>query len=205
MKYEEVINKSKNIKAPDLSHQAGAKIQKHGTMESILDLLKKTDSKTRLGIRVLQLIYVAMILVAISYILSSSDLFINLGICSLILAFTLVIFVQQLRFRAYSNNYTNNPVIKYLHEAKKRMRVFTPRTYYVILIWLFIDIGICLILNTVLAGITLYLPAVILLQAVLIILVIIDFYSAWLLWKRDHQPVIKEIDQMLEEIENSRA
>ena len=47
MKYEEVINKSKNIKAPDLSHQAGAKIQKHGTMESILDLLKKTDSKTR--------------------------------------------------------------------------------------------------------------------------------------------------------------
>jgi hypothetical protein len=47
------------------------------------------------------------------------------------------------------------------------------------------------------------LSAVILLQAVLIILVIIDFYSAWLIWKRDHQPVIKEIDQMLDEIENA--
>ena len=203
MKYEEVINKSKNIKAPDLSRQAGAKIQKHGTMESILDLLKKTDSKTRLGIRILQLIYMAMILVAISYILSSSDFFIQLGTGSLILAFALVIFVQQLRFRAYSNTYTNNPVIKYLQEAKKRMRVFTPRTYYVILIWLLIDTGICLILKTVLEETTLYLPAVILLQAILIILVIIDFYSAYHLWKRDHQPVIKEIDLMLEEIKNA--
>ncbi len=203
MKYEEVINKSKKVKAPDLSHQADTKNQKHNPMETMLDLLKKTDSKTRLGIRVLQLIYLAMILVAISYILVSSDFFIHLGIGSLILAFALVIFVQQLRFRAYSNNYTNNPVIEYLHQAKKRMRVFTPRTYYVILIWLFIDIGICLILKTVLEGTTLYLSAVILLQAVLIILVIIDFYSAWLFWKRDHQPVIKEIDQMLNEIENA--
>lgn len=203
MKYEDVINNSKKVKAPDISHQAGAK--KQNTMENILSLLKKTDSRTRLGIRVLQLVYLAMILVAISYLLTSADFYINLGIVSLILAFALVIFVQQLRFRAYSNNYTNNPVIKYLHEAKKRMRVFTPRTYYVILIWLFIDIGICLILKTVLAGTTLYLSAVILLQAVLIILVVIDFYSAYLFWKRDHQPVIKEIDQMLEEIENVRA
>jgi hypothetical protein len=82
------------------------------------------------------------------------------------------------------------------------MSLFTPRTYYVILIWLFIDIGICLILKTILEGTTLFLPAVILLQAVLIILVIIDFYSAYLFWKRDHQPVIKEIDQMLNEIAN---
>jgi len=203
MKYEEIVNNSKKIKAPDLSHQAEAKFQKSGTMESILELLKKTDSKTRLGIRILQLIYIAMILAAISYILLSSDFFIHLGIGSLILAFVLVIFVQQLRFRAYSYNYTNNPVIKYLQEAKKRMRVFTPRTYYVILIWLLIDTGICLILKTVLEETTLYLPAVILLQALLIILVIIDFYSAYLIWKRDHQAVIKEIDQMLAEIEKA--
>lgn len=203
MKYEELINKLKKVKAPDLRYKTGAKIQKDNTMESILNLLKKTDSKTRLGIRVLQLIYTAMILAAVSYILISPDFYINLGIGSLILAFVMVIFVQQLRFRAYSNNYTDNPVIKYLHEAKKRMSVFTPRTYYVILIWLFIDIGICLILKTVLEGTTFYLSAVILVQALLIILVIIDFYSAWLLWKRDHQPVIKEIDQLLDEIEKA--
>ncbi len=203
MKYEEIINKSKKVKAPDLSQHAGTKTKKPDNMENILNLLKKTDSKTRLGIRILQLVYIAMILVAISYILISSDFFIDLGIGSLILAFVLVIFVQQLRFRAYSNNYTNNPVIKYLHEAKKRMRVFTPRTYYVILIWAFIDIGICLILKTVLAGTTFYLSAVILLQALLIILVIIDFYSAWLIWKRDHLPVIKEIDKMLNDVEAS--
>lgn len=203
MKYEDVINKSKEVKAPDLDHKSNTKTQTPDTMENILHLLKKTDSKTRLGIRVLQLFYIAMILVAISYLLISSDLFINLGIGSLIIAFILVIFVQQLRFRAYSNNYTNNPVITYLHEAKKRMRVFTPRTYYVIPIWLFIDIGICLMLKTVLEGTAFFLPTVILLQAFLIILVIIDFYSAYLLWKRDHQPVIKEIDQMLDEIETN--
>ena len=203
MKFEEVINKSKKVKAPDLCQLADTKIETPDTMENILALLKKTDSKTRMGIRVLQLLYIAMILIAIAYILISSDLFINLGTGSLILAFMMVIFVQQLRYRVYSNNYTNNTVIKYLHEAKKRMRVFTPRTYYVILIWLFIDIGICLILKTVLAGTTYYLSAVILLQVLLIILVIIDFYTAYLIWKRDHQPVIKEIDQMLDEIENS--
>lgn len=201
MKYEEVINKSKKVKAPDLSHETDTKNPKHNAMEKILALLKKTDSKTRLGIRLLQLIYTAMILVAVSYILISSDLYINLGIGSLIIAFALVIFVQQLRYRAYSINYTNNPVIKYLHEAKKRMRVFTPRTYYVILIWLFIDIGVCLILKTVLEGSTFYLSAVVLLQAILIILVIIDFYTAWFIWKRDHLPVIKEIDQMLNDFE----
>ena len=203
MKYEEVINNSKKVKAPDLSHKTGTKTQTPDTMENILDLLKKTDSKTRLGIRVLQLFYIAMILVAISYMLISSDQFINLGIGSLIIAFVLVIFVQQLRFRAYSNNYTNNPVIKYLHEAKKRMRVFTPRTYYVIPIWLFIDLGICLMLKTALEGTSFFLPAVIFLQALLIILVIIDFYTAYLVWKRDHKPVIEEIDQMLDEIENA--
>jgi hypothetical protein len=203
MKYEEVINKSKKVKAPDLSQRAETKIEKSDTMENILNLLKKTDSKTRLGIRVLQLIYLAMILVAVSYILISSDLYINLGIASIIIAFALVIFVQQLRFRAYSNNYTNNPVIKYLHEAKKRMRVFTPRTYYVILIWLFIDIGVCLILKTVLEGSTFYVSAVILLQALLIILVIIDFYTAYLIWIRDHQPVIIEIDKLLDDFEAS--
>lgn len=203
MKYEEVINKSKKVKAPDLSQRAETKIEKSDTMENILNLLKKTDSKTRLGIRVLQLIYLAMILIAVSYILISSDLYINLGIASIIIAFALIIFVQQLRFRAYSNNYTNNPVIKYLHEAKKRMRVFTPRTYYVILIWLFIDIGICLILKTVLEGSTFYVSAVILLQALLIILVIIDFYTAYLIWKRDHQPVIIEIDKLLDDFEAS--
>jgi hypothetical protein len=203
MKFEELISQSKKTKAPDLEQKAGSKFQKNNNMDSLLNLLKKTDSKTRLGIRVLQLIYIIMILVAISYILVSSDLYINLGIGSLILAFVMVIFVQQLRFWAYSNNYTNNPVINYLHEAKKRMRVFTPRTYYVILIWLFIDIGICLILKTVLEGTTLYLSAVILLQAVLIILVIIDFYTAYLIWKRDHKPVIMEIDLMLDEIEKA--
>jgi hypothetical protein len=203
MKYEEVINKSKKVKAPDLSQRAETKIEKSDTMENILNLLKKTDSKTRLGIRVLQLIYLAMILVAVSYILISSDLYINLGIASIIIAFALVIFVQQLRFRAYSNNYTNNPVIKYLHEAKKRMRVFTPRTYYVILIWLFIDIGVCLILKTVFESSTFYVSAVILLQALLIILVIIDFYTAYLIWKRDHQPVIIEIDKLLDDFEAS--
>ena len=203
MKFEELISQSKKTKAPDLEQKAGSKFKKNNNMDSLLNLLKKTDSKTRLGIRLLQLIYIIMILVAISYILVSSDLYINLGIGSLILAFVMVIFVQQLRFWAYSNNYTNNPVIKYLHEAKKRMRVFTPKTYYVILIWLFIDIGICLILKTVLEGTTLYLSAVILLQAVLIILVIIDFYSAWLLWQRTHRPVIKEIDQMLDDIEKA--
>ena len=203
MKFEELISQSKKTKAPDLEQKAGSKFQKNNNMDSLLNLLKKTDSKTRQGIRVLQLVHIAMILVSVSYILTSSDLFINLGIASLILAFVLIIFVQQLRFRAYSNNYTNNPVIKYLQEAKKRMRVFTPRTYYVILIWLFIDIGICLILKTVLEGTSLYLSAVILLQALLIILVIIDFYVAYLIWKRDQQPVIKEIDELLNQIETA--
>ncbi len=202
MKYEKVVNESKKVKAPDLGHQTDVKNMKK-SKDNIIALLKKTDSKTRLGIRVLQLIYLAMILVSISYILVTTDLFVNLGIGSLILAFVLVIFVQQLRFVAYSSNYTTAPVLTYLKEAKKRMRVFTPRTYYVIAIWLFIDLGVCLILKTVLEGTNFYLSAVILLQAVLIFLVITDFYTAYLFWRRDHKPVIDKIDHMLNEIETT--
>ena len=48
MKYEELINKLKKVKAPDLSQHAETKIEKSDSMENILNLLKKTDSKTRL-------------------------------------------------------------------------------------------------------------------------------------------------------------
>jgi len=205
MKYEDIINKSKKVKAPDLSHQAGAVNQKHHKMGSILDLLKKIDSKTRFGIRVIQSIYIAMILIALAYIIQSSNLYINLGIGFIAVAFALVIFVQQLRYKVYTNTYTNNPVIKYLHNAKKRMRVFTPRTYYVILIWLFIDLGICLILSSILEDAAFFLSTILLVQATIIILVVIDFYVAYLLWKRDYKPVIQKIDKMIEEIEDTQS
>jgi membrane protein YdbS with pleckstrin-like domain len=202
MKFEEIIKKVKEIKAPEIITDQEIKNSNTNNMKTLITQLKKVDLKTRRSIRALQILYIAMIGVMISYLFIAESSRIIIGIGFIILAFILVIFVQELRHRVYNYTYADNPVIRYLKDAKKRMRVFTVRTWYVIPIWICIDIGISLILSFVLQNTSYVLPSIILLQVLLIIIIVIDFYVAYLFWKRDHEPAIVEIDKMLEDIEN---
>jgi len=202
MKFEEVLKKAKGLKAPEIIVDQIAENQTYNNMENFIHQLKKVDLNTRRSIRILQLLYAIMSLVASYVLLFETSGRISIGLGLIILAFLLVIFVQQLRYKAYTNTYTNNPVILFLKAAKKRMQVFTRRTWYVIPIWISIDIGLCFILSSLLQGTPYTLIAIMLLQIVLIFLIIIDFYTAYLIWKKEHKPIVIEIEKMLDEIEN---
>ena len=203
MNFEELVDKTRNIKAPDLQYKDSGKTDVHSKSKTVVEQLKWTDARTRWGIRAIQLIYVFFILILISVLVISKTTEIKLGIGLISIAFLLVIIVQQLRFQKYNYFYSDKPVLDFLVDAKKRMRVFTARTWLVIPIWVFIDVGICFILSVLLPE-KQYVPhAIIVIQVILMALVGLDFYSAYLYWKKEHQPVIIEIDRMLAEMESS--
>ncbi|MEN8116441.1 MAG: hypothetical protein ABFS16_05650 [Bacteroidota bacterium] len=199
MKFEELVSKTRSVKAPEF------KITSRGQLSeaSLVELMRLTDARTRWGIRAIQAIYIFLILILISTLILSESMEIKLGIGFITVSFILIIFVQQLRFQKYNYSYSAKPVLEFLKDAKKRMRVFTPRTWLVIPVWIFIDVGLCFILSELLPQ-KQYVPhVIILLQVFLMIVIVLDFYSAYLYWKKEHHPVIIEIDKMLAEIETA--
>ena len=201
MKFEELLDKTRNIKAPDLKFKNSGKKNESIKRKSVIDHLKWTDARTRWGIRAIQLLYVLLIMILTCILILSKTTEIMYGVAFILVAFALIIVVQQLRFQKYNYSYFDKPVLDFLVDAKKRMRVFTPRTWLVIPIWVFIDVGICFILFVLMPE-KQYIPHVIIaVQVILLILVVLDFYSAYVYWKREHYPVIKEIDRMMAEIE----
>ena len=80
------------------------------------------------------------------------------------------------------------------------------RSWLALPTWLLIDVGLCLLV--VAASEHLPLPVghfIVGLQGLLVIAVTLDFLSEYLIWKKNHAPVVVEIDRMLGEIEASLA
>lgn len=202
MNFEELINLTKSVKAPELIMEKSGKLADSSKRKSIIEKLKWADARTRLGIRIIQVLYAFFIFVFISILILLKNPVIQTGIGSIIIAFLLIILIQQLRFQKYNYLYADSSVIEFLNDAKKRMRVFTPRTWLVIPIWIFIDIGLSLIISEIFPLQQLIPLLIILLQVILLLAIVFDFYSAYLFWKKEHQPVISEIENMVKEIED---
>ena len=201
MNYEDIINGSRNVKAPDLVVKNKSSNQKDKTMESIISQLKQVDRKTKFSIRLIQWLYMIMIAVVTYYIIDLDHHLIKAGLGAIFIAFCLVIVVQQLRYNAYQNDYDDRPVLKSLHDARSRMQVFTKRTWLVIPIWILIDLGISLIIWVEFPYHQYVDDIIIVFQLILLAFVALDFYVAHIAWKRDRKPVLDEIDKMIDEIE----
>jgi membrane protein YdbS with pleckstrin-like domain len=205
MKYEDIVEQSKRVKAP-CGKAGGETKMKDDASKSIIGMLKTVDSKTRRSIRIVQGVIGLVIPMYLVLIILASDPVVWAGLGMIIMAFCMILFIQQLRFRAYSEKYLGRPTIEYLQSANKRMRVFTVRTWLVIPTWLLIDAGICLL---VYAGydhidINISLGRILLaLQAFLVFVIGLDFFVAYLMWDRNHRPAVDEINRMLGEIEAS--
>lgn len=203
MKYEDTVKGSRDVKAPQV-HAERSDTMSGSVSETMIGLLKDVDRKTRTSIRVLQGVYGFMTFLAIGYIIANNDGMIRAVLGFIILAFVLVVITQQLRYRAYSETYLDVPMVEYLRRAKKRMRVFTVRTWLAIPTWLLIDVGICLFIYNASDNFEISVTHLILgLQMLLAIGIALDFLSEYLIWKKNHKPAVVEIDRMLNEIEAS--
>jgi hypothetical protein len=203
MKYEDTVKGSREVKAPHV-HAERSDTMSGSASETIIGMLQAVDRKTRTSIRVLQGVYGFMIFLAIGYLIANNDGMVRAALGFITLAFILVIITQQLRYRAYSQTYLDVPMVEYLRRAKKRMRVFTVRTWLAIPTWLFIDVGICLFIYNASGKFEIPVSYIILgLQVPFAILIALDFLSEYLVWKRNHKPAVVEIDRMLGEIEAS--
>ena len=139
MSFDEMINKSREVVAPEFDSQSASKNKKTVKMETLLERLKRVDSKTRTSIRLIQGLYVVMIGVATYYAFTLGQTQLKVGLGCIIVAFALVILVQQLRYTAYNYAYGDHTMIQFLQDAKCRMQVFTKRTWIVIPIWILIN------------------------------------------------------------------
>ena len=202
MDFEGLVKKAKNVKAPDLNMESSGTIPVGSKDKTIIGQLKLVDAKTRWGIQAIQFLYVLLILILLNVLFFSHNSEIQMGIGFILAAFLFVIIVQQLRYMKYNYSYSDSPIKKFLNDAKKRMRVFTPRTWLVIPIWIFIDVGLCFIIKEIFPFPQYISLIIMLLQVFLLLAIVLDFYSAYLFWKKEYKPVITEIDKMLEEIEN---
>lgn len=203
MNFDEIINKSKEVKAPEYGRQKELENQKSIKMETLLDQLKKVDYKTRNSIRVIQLLYIIMIGIATYYAATAASSQLKIGLGCITVAFILVIIVQQLRFIAYNYSYGDHTMIQFLKDAKRRMKVVTKRTWFVIPIWILIDVGLCFIIAAEFPYQVYIDDLIILIQILLLGLIALDFYVAYLAWKRDNKPVLIEIGKMIQEIESA--
>ena len=205
MKYEDIVEKSKTVKAPR-GEAEGKREMNADASESIIGMLKTVDRKTRRSIRILQGVIGLAIPMYLVMIILASDPVVWAGLGLIIMAFFMILLIQQLRFRAYSENYLGRPVIEYLHSSQKRMKVFTVRTWLVIPTWLLIDAGICLLIcagyDHIDTSISLR-KILLALQAFLVFVIALDFFVAYLMWDRNHRPAVDEIKRMLGEIEAS--
>jgi membrane protein YdbS with pleckstrin-like domain len=203
MKYDEVVKGSKRVKAPPVETKAGS----DGTGEAsgtIIGALKDVDRRTRISIRFLQGIFAFMILLAVGFIIVNDDILTRSGVGFLIMSFFVVIYMQQLRYKAYNETYLNTPMVEYLQRAKKRMRVFTVRSWLAIPAWLLIDVGLCLLIYAVSDRFDFPVGYVILiLQVPIVMAAAADFLVEYLIWKREHKPVVTRIDRILDDIEAS--
>jgi len=203
MNYDEVVKDSKRVKAPPLETDAGDAGAGAGS-ESIISALKTVDRRTRVSIRVLQGIFAFLILLAAGFIIVSDDTVTRSGVGFLILSFVLVIYMQQLRFKAYNESYVNGPMVEYLHRAKKRMRVFTVRSWLAIPAWLAIDAGLCLMIYAASDRFDVPVGYVILgLQVPIVMAAAADFLVEYLVWRREHKPTVARIDSILNDLESS--
>ena len=87
MSYDDVVEGSKRVKAPPLDTEAGP------ASETIISALKNVDRRTRVSIRVVQGIFVFMILLALGFIFVNDDTVTRIGIGCLILSFLVVIYM----------------------------------------------------------------------------------------------------------------
>jgi len=203
MSYDEVVEGSKRVKAPQLETDAGGAGTGAGS-ERIIDALKAVDRRTRVSIRVVQGIFAFMILIAAGFIVVNDDPVTRSGVGLLILSFFLVIYMQQLRYKVYSETYLNAPLVEYLQRARKRMRVFTVRSWLAIPAWLLIDAGVCLLIYAASDRFDLPVGYVILaLQIPIVAAAGADFVVEYLIWTREHKPVVTRIDGMLEDLESA--
>ena len=205
MNYDDVVEGSKRVKAPPLETETDGARTGAG-YETIISALEDVDRRTRVSIRVLQGIFAFMILLAVGFIIVNDDAVTRSGVGCLILSFVVVIYMQQLRYKAYSETYANAPTVEYLRRAKKRMRVFTVRSWLAIPAWLLIDVGVCLLIYAASDRFDIPVSYVILgLQVPLVMAAAGDFVVEYLIWMKEHKPVVTRINGILDEIESSRA
>jgi hypothetical protein len=198
MNYDEVVEGSKRVKAPPLGIETG------DTADTIIGALKNVDRRTRVSIRVLQGIFAFMILIALGFIVIHDDTLTRFGVGFLVLSFFVVIYMQQLRFRAYNETYIGAPIAEYLRRARDRMRVFTVRSWLAIPAWLLIDVGVCLLVYGASDRFSIPVEYIILgLQVPIVTAAAGDFLVEYLIWRKEHRPIVTRIDGLLHDIESS--
>lgn len=200
MKLEEIITKSKEVKAPMLKKES-----KSEPLKLLTNILKKSDRDARKHSRRIQVLYIVMVLFWIFQIIIANNYLSKIGFGILTVASFMVIFYNQLHYERNNRSYFAISNIDFLKETKKRLKFLPNRIWYII-IWALFDLGFCFVIvadfshrYSILIGV----GVILIMQLILAIAISAELYFEYKKWKKIRKPLITEIEHILQEIKEA--
>jgi hypothetical protein len=198
MKLEEIITKSKEVKAPMLKKES-----KSEPLKLLINRLKKSDRDARKHSRGIQVLYIVMVLFWIFRIIIDNNYLSKIGFGILTVASFIVIFYNQLHYERNNRSYFAISNIDFLKETKKRLKFLANRIWYII-IWALFDLGFCfLIVSDFSHRYSIAIGPILIMQLILAIAISAELYFGYRKWKKIRKPFITEIEHILQEIQEA--
>ncbi len=203
MKFEELIEKTRNVKAPEFINENLDRNEKETPFFTFMDEIQKLDSRYRSQIRLQQYVLLSssIVIAIFIFLISKIELFkqlnykmIQLGLVLLLGGYIISFLMFQLKYKKYKDIDYNKDLIHFIEETKKRYVFFSQDRFLYIPLFIILDIGLYYTLSPILSISDLdEFTLIINLQFVLICIFSFDLLIKYRLWKKNQKPVFEEI------------
>ena len=229
MNFEKVLEKLKQVKAPEFKKEFLSEDNNKSSFNSLLDKLKKTDRTDRKLIRLQQIIlfvtgFIILVLILIIHKIVDPGMIdvktLRIGLILLFPVYIISIYMYFLKFKKYNNIDYDKDIIKFLTDAEKRYYYFTREKLLYIPLFFFLSAGLYFtlfpvidLLNADMTVFFLYLGELNLyvninktqlfwyIQTGIICLLSTDFFIKYLMWRTSRKQIYDEVSVYLEQTE----
>jgi NADH:ubiquinone oxidoreductase subunit 3 (subunit A) len=200
MKFDEIRDSLNEIKAPEIDEDSFKNQTKETSIKKIVNCVRKMDRKAKFCLIGLQVVFSLWVVWLVFSIINEGVLLRQMGFATIIVGFFLGIYYKQLQLEKYHATDFDSSITDYLKRAKARL-AFSLMWHIYAIIWLLFDVGLCFLAATYYhrSPFTLF-QCILLIQFALVLGIAFELAIAYSQWKRTRKPVIDEIDNMLNEI-----
>jgi len=200
MKFDEIRESLKEIKAPEIDEDSFKDQPKETSMKKIVNCVRKLDRKAKFSLIGLQVVFSLWVVWLLFSIINEGVLLRQIGFATIIVGFFLGIYYKQLQLEKYHATDFDSSITDFLKRAKARL-AFSLMWHIYAIIWLLFDVGLCFLAAADYhrSPFTLF-QCILLIQFALVLGIAFELAMAYSQWKRKRKPVIDEIDNMLNEI-----
>lgn len=210
MKFDELIEKSKALKAPEFKKDFLSKKENESSVKSFIEILKQKDYKYKrqLNTQLYILGFTSFIILGLIMFIGKIIDLVEIDIYTMRLGFGFLygcyivsIFMFYLRSRGFKNINYDQEIIQFLGVAKKRYSYFNSNKLFYIPIIILLNLGLYFTLLPIIDLININkLTLIVNLELILVCTFVIDLILKFSIWKRNQKPIFIEISKLLGEV-----